>query len=352
MKEKLTIINKEQFGSLTDSLKWCQYLRDRYDITFLCFDSGRSRLYLDGIKVIYISSCGPKFFRAIRFFFICCINILKNRSKVLVVYFNNCHLFKLLFPKIKMQMDIRTLAVLGDKESRSEYNEGIKYSSKYFDIVSVISERIRDVLGLNGNNTYILPLGADIISDVPKDYSEIKLLYVGTLNGRRISDTIAGLYDFISNNKDVVVTYDIVGDGFELNNLKKLVKKLGLMNVVTFHGHIPYDELSPFYAKCNVGVSYVPMTDYYDNQPPTKVYEYALSGLFQIATSTSANRGLISNSNGVLIKDNSDDFSFALSKVYAMRNTIDEIVIRSSLSHSTWTRIVHEDLISILEKLK
>ena len=55
MKERLLIINKEQFGSLTDSYKWCQYLRDDYDITFICFDSGRDKLSQDGVIVKYVS---------------------------------------------------------------------------------------------------------------------------------------------------------------------------------------------------------------------------------------------------------------------------------------------------------
>ena len=34
-RQKLLIVNKEQFGCLIDSYKWCQYLRDDYDITLL-----------------------------------------------------------------------------------------------------------------------------------------------------------------------------------------------------------------------------------------------------------------------------------------------------------------------------
>ena len=50
-REKLLIINKHQLGTLTDVYKWCYYLRDDYDITLLCFDTGIERVLIDGIRV-------------------------------------------------------------------------------------------------------------------------------------------------------------------------------------------------------------------------------------------------------------------------------------------------------------
>lgn len=352
MREKLLIINREQFGTLTDSYKWCQHLRDKYDITFLCFDANKDKRNLDGINVKYISYKGSRIIRALRFLIVCWLQILRTDSKVIVIYFEYCHLLKLLLPNKKMHLDIRTLAVFGSEMDRTKFNMGIKSSSKYFDTVSVLDEYMIDVLGLRENNSYVLPLGADVISETPKKYDKITLLYVGTLNGRNIAQTIWGLSDFISKNKSADITYDIVGNGQEFPLLEKLVEELNLSEIVTLHGRVPYDELKPFFDKCNVGVSFVPITDYYDNQPPTKIYEYALAGLYQIATMTNANMKLINESNGILIRDNSDDFSMALSKIYSQKSAIDEKTIRNSLKHSTWKRIVEEDLNAILDKLQ
>lgn len=41
------------------------------------------------------------------------------------------------------------------------------------------------------------------------------------------------------------------------------------------------------------------MTEYYDSQPPTKTFEYALSGLYVLATKTRENEKVITNDNGV-----------------------------------------------------
>ena len=74
-----------------------------------------------------------------------------------------------------------------------------------------------------------------------------------------------------------------------------------LENVCTTHGRIDYYKLKPFFDKCNVGVSYIPIRDYYQYQPPTKTFEYGLSGLVTIATETKSNQEVINNCNGILI---------------------------------------------------
>lgn len=348
-RQNIIIINKEQFGILTDSYKWCQYLREYYDITFICFDLGSEKMYLDGVEVVYVSPRGSKYIRALRFLLVCCWQIFKIRSKVIVVYFEKCHVLKRIFPKRWMNMDIRTLAVMGSDAHRMQYDNEIKYSASYFDSVTVISEPIYLKLGLKNKLVNILPLGADVISSAHKRFDFIRLLYVGTLSGRDINKTVSGLHKFLCKNPGVNISYDIVGDGMEYGSLTKLINELGLQRYVTLHGRVPSDQLTPFFNKCNVGVSFVPMTDYYDNQPSTKVYEYALSGLYQIATSTSANRKLLNEHMGILIIDTADAFADALEKVHLNLPNINEDIVRASCRESEWKTIVINHLKPILE---
>ena len=46
------IINKEQFGYLTDAYYWCKYLRDEYEISFICFDTGIQTYSYDRIFLV------------------------------------------------------------------------------------------------------------------------------------------------------------------------------------------------------------------------------------------------------------------------------------------------------------
>lgn len=351
---RLLIIDKHQFGSLTDSFCWCKYLRDYYDIKVLCFDVGFPKKKLEGVFVRYVPSSGPLFFRGMRYLLACFFQILFFRGKILVVYFDQCILLKRFFPFRRILLDIRTLSISPDWHRRAAVDNCIREACLKYDVVSVISEGIRDKLRLgNKRDVYILPLGADCLSLAHKDYSDLKLLYVGTFSGRNLAQTIEGLALFRQRYPEAVLSYDIIGDGYcgELEELKSLVCKNGLEDIVRLHGRLPFDKLSPYFGKCNIGVSYVPITDYYDNQPPTKTFEYAQSGLYVIATKTKANCAIISEDNGVLIGDTATDFSAGLAQVYIHRGSIDEQKVRESLAQYTWKNIVKEDLVKILERL-
>jgi glycosyltransferase involved in cell wall biosynthesis len=251
-----------------------------------------------------------------------------------------------------MYLDIRTLSVSPNMEQRRIYDTYVKKACKKFDIISTISEGIRDKIGIP--NIHILPLGSDCISANPKNYIDsIKLLYVGTFRGRELDKTIYGIKKFHELHPDIPFNYDIIGSGEkEQNELYiNLVSELGLNNQVKFYGYIPHTELKPFFDRSNVGVSFIPLTDYYNKQPPTKTFEYILSGLFCIATATSSNRELIRETNGILIKDTAEAFCDALIKFWKLRNFICEKDIRDSLKYSTWKSIVEEKLSNILNFL-
>src|SRR5699024_2778090 len=155
-----------------------------------------------------------------------------------------------------------------------------------------------------------------VISTIDKDFSTLNLLYVGTLNNRNITQTIEGLSIFLKNNPKVknITTYDIVGDGDEYSQLMALVDKLSLNHIVKFHGRVPHFKLKMFFDRCNVGISYIPITEYYNYQPPTKTFEYILSGIPCIATQTFENQSLVVADNGILCEDTPVGFSKALKK--------------------------------------
>ena len=352
MKDKLLIIQQHQFGYLTDSYKWCEYLKERYCITTICYDTDKPKIQLDNIRIKYLKTHGSRYIRGIKFILLCFLYILHNNMTI-IVYFDNCHILKFLLPFKKMILDIRTLSVHSDQKARKKYNTALYKCCKYFDKVSFISEGIAQQLNLKASKVAILPLGADVISTKRKNYSTLRLLYVGTFTNRNISKTIEGFDYFIHKFPDAEISYDIVGDGNgnELKELKNLVLQKKLERWIHFYGRIPYDKLLPFFDNCNIGVSFVPKTEYFENQPPTKTFEYVLSGLYVIATNTDSNSKLISSDNGVLINDTAQAFSEALCNLYLHRENIDECKIRASLADSLWYNVVNQRLIPILNNL-
>lgn len=352
MKQKLLIIDKCQFGYLTDSYKWCEYLRDEYDITMLCIDSGHKKMEMDGVKIEYVNFKMPFIFRAILFTIVTLWKVCFFKGKIFVVYYPTCSNLKKVFHNKKMHVDVRTMSVSPVESERISTNDRIRRDCSAFDSVSAISQGVADELGIP--DVSILPLGSDVTSETKKDYcGDIKLLYVGTLRNRNLEQTLYGLSQFICKHSDVKLRYDIVGDGNpgQLDEMKRIAAKLSIKRYVTFHGFKPYDELKPFFDECNVGVCYVPISECYQNQPPTKTYEYILSGLFCIATGTNANRELITSENGLIINDTPEAFCEGLEKYLSVRNSLNEAKLRKSLEFGLWENIVNEKLKPIIERI-
>ena len=352
MKRKLLIIDKHQFGYLTDAYKWCEYLRSEYDIEFITANVGNKIINLPGVKVHYVSFKLPRLLRAFIFISRALICIYWFNGKILIEYFQGCSILKKLCPWKKMIVDVRTLSVSPDPKHRTNYNARLIRDCNYFDAVSVISRDVAEQIG--GKNVSILPLGSDIISSHPKTYiGTIELLYVGTLRWRNIERTIEGFKIFVDKHPTLKISYRIIGDGIpgQLDDLKQLAVNLGVADRISFYGFIPLTELKPFFDSSNVGISFIPITEYYDHQPPTKTFEYILSGLYCIATATSANKELINVENGCLIQDTAQGFADGIEQFINCNQHIDENRLRNTLSHLTWRHIVKKQLTYILNNL-
>lgn len=353
----LLLIHKTQFGYHNNAYKHCLYLKDRYNITFICFDSGKKKIKLDGIKVHYI----PQFpqhqgiiftlWRTLSFMLYTILYLLFFKGIIFIYYFKGAIWYKRIFKKKRMILDIRTLSVKNDISYNQKEDLILRKTALLYDHVTFLSEGMRKKIEFPLTQSSILPLGADIISDKKKDFESLKLLYVGTLTNRNIDITLNGIKKFINKYPSARITYDIVGDGntpIDLEKLIVLAEKLKLNSIITFHGRIPNTELKPFFENCNIGVSFVPKTDYFEYQPVTKTFEYIMSGLFTIGTSTYENKKIINSTNGVLIEDNQDSFCEALEYIYKNKENIRLLNISSSVIDYQWEKIVNNILLPVL----
>jgi len=348
----LLIITKRQFGHHTNYYKYCELLKEDFKITFICFDTGLEKLKMNGVAVKYIPWKGPKAIRGVRFLITSIINIARFKGLIYVNYFEKSQILKKVFPKKKMILDVRTLSISTNEALRKTQDEELLKTCSYYDHITPISEGVQKKLNLTDENSTVLPLGADAISMTNKSFDNLRLLYVGTLNGRNIDQTIKGLATYIEKHQDVDIIYDIIGDGNELKMLKELVNDLHLTKYIKLHGRIPHFKLQPFFDNSNIGISYIPMTEYYDFQPPTKTFEYIMSGMPCIATKTSENIKLITTENGVLCEDNPESFSNALEKMMLKKSNFNSKLIRESLVDYSWENIVKNTLKPILNRFK
>ncbi len=352
--KKLLIINKSQFGYETDTYKYCQYLRNDYQITYYCFDSGHQKIELTGVNIIYIASHGNYLTKAVRFFrSLYPLMARTNFSAVFIVNFDFCFIPTFFSRKTKYILDIRTGSVTPSKRKRFFKNFKTKINTLFFKNITIISEGLARKYKIQ--NFKVLPLGSDYMVMEPKSYSKLKLLYVGTFVNRNIYQTIEGLRLFIDEQgvDQSEIIYDIVGFGSpdDVNSIENTIKKAKLERVVRFHGRKNINELPQFLNYSNIGVCYVPVKAYYNFQPPTKTFEYIHSGLVCIATNTFENAKLINNDNGVLCESNSASFAKALGLVYQTRSQYNSTTIHNSLKSFTWFNISNNILSPYLNKV-
>ncbi|MCP3686016.1 MAG: glycosyltransferase family 4 protein, partial [bacterium] len=214
MNKKLLIINRDQFGYHIDTYNYCRHANLHYSITYICFDSGKPRIEASGIKCTYVSRKGNILFRYLRLMFAFLRECKKEYNVIFVKYFTTCVLLKIANPTRCFIFDIRTGSTETNVVKRKWKDAVLRFESWFFDRITVISPSLVEKLKLPDSKVHILPLGANPVDGPKKHFEEFNLLYVGTLNKRRIEDTINGVARFIAEYKNTIkVTYDIIGDG-------------------------------------------------------------------------------------------------------------------------------------------
>lgn len=347
MKNRLIIISPRQYGYQTDYLKYVEYLPEWYRVTFICLDQGEIRFECNNAEIKYIKS-GSKQLSNILFFLYTFFYLLFHPGKVMVTNFGGCRYLKTLMPWRKMIVNIRTVSVDKDPQRAAVQNQRILKDVMPFDRIIMISKGGAEQLHLPMEKVYIVGLGADIISEVPKTYESLHLLYVGTMNHRDIPKTVKGFHQYLLETGDEDAMYDIVGDGEELKEVLDYIITNELQNRIIVHGRKRYDELKPFFDNCNIGVAFVPINEAYRHQPPTKTYEYINSGLYVIATKNQVHIETVSCESGILIQDTSEDFCNAL-KLIKQKHILYQNVLNGGKSY-LWRSIIENELMTSLEK--
>ena len=130
-----------------------------------------------------------------------------------------------------------------------------------------------------------------------------------------------------------------------------MIEELKLTNLVNYLGYINHNEIEQYFSQSNVGISYIPITDFFNYQPPTKTYEYLMSGLIVIATKTFENCKVINDKNGILIEDNAESFYNGLVNLQKNIQQFSAKEIYDSSQQYNWENIVSKNLIKYLEQI-
>lgn len=355
VKRKVLLLYYDQFGYHTDTFMYARYLdRRKYDIQYFCFDQGLTKVEIDDIKVHY-QELFPNRIKSFLLYFLSLKRFLLKEKFDIIFQVDSkfTSIIRLMNPFQPMILDIRSGDLSLNPFKLWFGNAKITFVTYLYKNVSVISSGLRDRLGLP-LSAVVIPLGGQRQNTNVKSFDSIRLLYIGSLDGRNIHETVTGLGIFIQNvSPGMPISYDIVGFGKSdaLSMLNEAVDKARLSDKVVFHGRKKIDELFPFFEKCNIGVAYLPKTKAYDCQPVTKLFECVLAGMPVIATNTLENEIAILPGCGELCSDNPASFAEALNRLINNSNTYDSEKIKESYSGSEWKNIVSDILEPFIDRL-
>ncbi|MFN0157973.1 MAG: glycosyltransferase [Bacteroidota bacterium] len=342
----ILIVNQQQFGYLSDAYNYCLHLREKFSIIYICWDYGQKKIAMDGVNVIYIPRQHPIKWLRLAAYIRAVLNELRSQdySIVFVIYFRGCSLLRLFSPAFRtMVMDIRTGSVRKGNLLRALENILLRFECMFYQNITIISESLMKMLGIGARKCRIFPVGGPDPHLPEKQFQELKLLYVGTLKNRDIHKTVEGLSQLYKESENLPpLRYDIVGDGTDddMVRLKSAIEQSPCRDAIRFHGRIPHSELRPYFEQANVGVAFVPMTDYFQCQPVTKVFEYLLAGMPVVATRTYENMRVITQSNGVLVTDTAQGFHDGLKDLVEHFHRFDSREIKNTGIPFSWQNIV------------
>jgi len=355
-KRNILFFIPDQFGYSAGYHYYCKYLVEHgYKVTVICLDTGREKIKVhNNISIHYIVYNNKLLYR---YRMLKCLRQKSNGHEIIILkYMIGISMCLLLLNRRKVILDIRTGSINKNKVKRYIENSILKIESRVFKNKMTISKMLAKKLKLVDRNMIYLPLGADELAFSKKEYyNAMHLMYIGTFRGRNLYQCVEGLGMFYKEYHDKIdITFDMIGEGTkeEEAKIQKYISKYKLTDIVKLRGKLNHEKARVYFESCNYGISYVPQKEYYELQPPTKIYEYLMSGLVCIATNTTSNREIVERCNGVLHCDNAKAFKNALIAAFDNRSEYDTTIIKASASNNSWKRIVEDILIKRIEKIQ
>lgn len=334
---------------------YCKHIdKEKYDVHYVGFDFGLPKREIENVAIHYIPIHYNKLKRY--WIYVKSINKLIRKENFNILFLVDCQaslLIRLCNMKRKSILDIRTGDIQIKNRKISFFNIKIWFLSYLFKNITIISNSLRESLHLPSEKCHLLPLGAEAFDLPPKTFKNLMLFYIGTLQNRKIYQTIEGLYLFLKVNTGILVHYNIVGfgDSSEEKKLLDSIKKYQLENIVTFHGRKNHYEVMNLFEKSNFGVVYVPITKGYNCQPTTKLYESVLAGMPVIATKTLENELSIGLADGVLIQDTPAAFAKGLEKLILNSYMYNSDILKLKFEMYSWENIVKQNLEPYLNQI-
>jgi hypothetical protein len=344
-----------QFGTHTGTYHQCLLLKAKYKITYIGLNEGYNDKQIEGIKIIHIDPIRSgngivdriRIYKAIREELKC-----HQYDLIIINYFLLCSIV-LLIKKPHIVVAIKSSFIFPNKLKKTLYDMILFVEARLFKYITTLSESLVRYLHLP-QRTSVIPLGGPSFPFYKKTFNSLRFLYVGTFHDRKIDNTIHAYSKFFNEYRDIIdIHYTIIGFGSndEIVKLVDTIKALGMDKNISYKGAVRYPEIKEYLKEHNVGISYIPITDYYECQPPTKTFEYLLSGMAVLATGTKENIKVINNKNGIIMGESVEDIYNGFRNIYINRSLYDSESIQQEAQKYSWDSIITNNLIPYIESI-
>lgn len=337
----LWFIDKE-FDTALDRTTWIEIIKNLQNNFNIYVATGfkKEKIKIKELEnIFYFDSLKIPFINRLTFYLNQIIyfnRLIKNYNPDIILFnSNNYLLFKRAFSLknkygFKLYLDIRTLPVWSKRFryllELYFFRHSLKIASKYFDGITYITREMKRFLEENhslpkhkseiwssGVNTNIFkPLR------VTKKNATFRLMYHGDLEKKRNIDNVVKSLEML---KDYNIEFFILGSGEALNELKNLVRKLGLNNKIILHSPVSYKIVPEYINRADIGILPLPNWPGWNVSAPIKLFEYLACGKPVIATKISAHINILEGKNFVFWANSASpqDIASAIKEAYMKR---------------------------------
>lgn len=272
---------------------------------------------------------------------------------LIFTYYKFVFLFRFWFPRDKTLLDIRTGSV--GKRLISFKNRILRFNAGFFKNISINSINLGEKL-IPKKPYHVIPQGGMYLmgeSDEkksPKIDFGFTLLYVGTFTERNLIKTVRAFHRFLAEVKERAHFY-LIGDGEDYQPIRKYITDHRLGNRIHLTGRRDISQCRDLFSRAHFGLSYIPMVPKFDDQQPTKTYDYLVNGLPVIGTATRENRAVLHPDNSVLIDDDEDSIFAGLQVAWRKKDHFQMIDLVQNHARFRWEEVTREYYLPLIDQL-
>lgn len=188
-----------------------------------------------------------------------------------------------------------------------------RYNSKTLQQASKVlvpNEYTKDLVikyyNLEKENLSIVPNGVDLEKFSTTNQRKKQIVFSGVMyHHRGIDILIDAIPEIVNKHSDVQIA--LVGNGPELEKIKKKVYDLDLNSKIKFYGWIDHDKISNILSKSSIAIGPLRTSEVTKNALPIKILEYMAASLPVIAIrGTLPSDVLDDGKNGFFVQNSSD----------------------------------------------